>query len=128
MTRALGAAGGKAEQAMGSLGRIESVADLPSDAALRGFVRQAAKLIAAGGPTRPKPKPRPALPTPADLAAALKRNAAAAKAFAGFAPSHRREYIEWITEAKRAETRQKRLETAVAWMEEGKARNWKYRA
>jgi uncharacterized protein YdeI (YjbR/CyaY-like superfamily) len=37
-----------------------------------------------------------------------------------------REYIEWLTEAKSEETRQKRLETAIAWISEGKPRNWKY--
>jgi uncharacterized protein YdeI (YjbR/CyaY-like superfamily) len=61
-----------------------------------------------------------------DLAAALKRNAGARKTFEGFTPSRRRDYVEWITEAKSAETRARRLAQAIAWMAEGKSRNWKY--
>jgi uncharacterized protein YdeI (YjbR/CyaY-like superfamily) len=126
MTAALGGESHKAEQAMGSLGRITSLAELPSDKAMLAYIRQAAALMESGQPTRPKPKPKKALPVPADLAAALKKNAAAAKAFANFSPSHRREYIEWITEAKRDETRKERMATSIKWLAEGKARNWKY--
>ena len=115
------------EAAMGSLGRITSLADLPSDAVLKRLVRTAAKLIESGAPGRPRPaKPATALPVPADLAAALKKNAAAAKTFAAFPPSKRKDYIEWITGAKRDVTRQSRLATTIEWLAEGKARNWKY--
>ena len=65
---------------------------------------------------------------PADLAAALRRNAKARKSFEGFSPSNQRDYIEWLIEAKREETRRKRLKTAIEWMNEGKVRNWKYLA
>ena len=64
--------------------------------------------------------------TPHDLAAALKRNAKAAAVYKGFSPSHKREYIEWITEAKQPATRQKRLKQAIEWIAQGKPRNWKY--
>ena len=63
---------------------------------------------------------------PADLGAALRKNAKARTIYEAFRPSHQREYLEWITEAKTDETRRKRLETAVEWMSEGKPRNWKY--
>jgi uncharacterized protein YdeI (YjbR/CyaY-like superfamily) len=63
---------------------------------------------------------------PADFAAALNTSRKARAAFAAFSPSHKREYIEWITEAKSAGTRARRLQTAVEWMAEGKPRNWKY--
>jgi uncharacterized protein YdeI (YjbR/CyaY-like superfamily) len=63
---------------------------------------------------------------PEDLAAALKKNKKAHAAFEAFSPSHRREYAEWITDAKGAETRARRLQTALEWMAEGKSRNWKY--
>jgi uncharacterized protein YdeI (YjbR/CyaY-like superfamily) len=63
---------------------------------------------------------------PPDLAAALKKNAKARATFEGFSPSHKREYIEWITDAKGEDTRARRLAQAVEWMAEGKARNWKY--
>jgi uncharacterized protein YdeI (YjbR/CyaY-like superfamily) len=116
------------EQAMGSLGRITRREDVPRDAVLKRLVRAAAKLNESGAPARPaRPKGSGReLPVPADLAAALKKNAAAAKVFAAFPPSKRKDYIEWITEAKREATRQSRLATAIEWIAEGKARNWKY--
>ena len=74
-----------------------------------------------------KPKePKPEAEVPAELASALKKNKAAAKVFAEFSPSCRREYVDWIAEAKRAETKEKRVAQAVEWMAEGKQRNWKY--
>jgi uncharacterized protein YdeI (YjbR/CyaY-like superfamily) len=114
--------------AMGSFGRITSVSDLPSDRKMLDYVRRAAKLNESGVPARPRPaatKPA-AVEVPADLAAALKKNKAAAKSFEGFSPSCRREYVEWIAEAKREETRAKRLATTIEWLAEGKKRNWKY--
>jgi uncharacterized protein YdeI (YjbR/CyaY-like superfamily) len=77
-------------------------------------------------PTRSKRKPKPPVKVPADLDKALRKSAKARATFAGFSPSHRREYVEWITEAKTDETRQRRLTTAIEWMAEGKSRNWKY--
>ena len=126
MTDFLGEDATKAKQAMGHLGRITRVADLPPDPAMMGYLRQAAKLNETGRPVRLKRKPKPALPVPADLTAALKKNVPAAKTFEGFSPSPRRDYIEWITAAKRPETRAKRLATTLEWLAEGKARNWKY--
>ncbi len=126
LTDEIAKTGVKAEEAMGSLGRITSLKDLPADKAMLGYIRKAAKLNEAGAPARPKPKPKPALPVPADLTAALKKNAQAAKVFADFSPSARRDYIEWITEAKRPETRQARLATTIEWVAAGKRRNWKY--
>ena len=117
--------------AMGQFGRITRVADLPSKRVLTGFVRQAAARNAAGlkAPQVRKPglerKPVPTTP-PADFAAALKKNGRARATFDGFSPSHKREYIEWITEAKRDETRQRRLGQAIEMLAEGKTRNWKY--
>lgn len=118
--------GHRSEEAMGSLGRITTLAGLPSDATLLRYLKLAAQLNASGAPKRPEKKSRPALPVPADLAAALKKNRTAATTFEAFAPSHRREYIEWITAAKRPETRAKRLNTTLEWLAAGKARNWKY--
>ena len=71
---------------------------------------------------------KPPLKVPADLKAALAKNARARATFEGFPPSHRREYVEWITSAKQEATRQRRLATAVAQMAEGKSQNWKYEA
>lgn len=113
-------------QGAGDFGPLKSLADLPKDAVLLKLFKQAAALNAAGGPSRAVGKPRKAPAVPADLARALKAAPAAAKQFAAFSPSARREYIEWLTEAKRDETRAQRLATTVAWVAEGKKRNWKY--
>ena len=121
--------GRTADEAMGQFGRLTSPDDLPSKKTLTGYVRKAMVLNETGvkSPTRTKPKTlRPPARVPADLARALGRNARAKKTFDGFSPSHRREYIEWITEAKTDATRERRLETAIAWMAEGKNRHWKY--
>jgi uncharacterized protein YdeI (YjbR/CyaY-like superfamily) len=126
-------AGVLGQDGMGSLGRITCLADLPSDKQMLGWIRQAAGFVASGQYTSPiaarrkvvKPQ-KPALDTPAEFSAALKRNKKAAAAFAAFSPSCKREYVEWIADAKRAETRDKRIATAMEWIAEGKQRNWKY--
>ncbi|MCP5477475.1 MAG: YdeI/OmpD-associated family protein [Rhodanobacteraceae bacterium] len=111
-----------------NLRRIESVADLPSDDAMIDAIRSAAALNAAGPAKKAAKKvtrkPPPSVPD--DLRKALNANGKAAKAFDAFAPSHQREYVDWITEAKREETRQRRLAQAIEWLAEGKRRNWKY--
>ncbi|HET7696142.1 MAG TPA: YdeI/OmpD-associated family protein [Vicinamibacterales bacterium] len=120
---------GKEGQAKGRFGRFESVADLPGETALVRMVKEAAALADAGvkapRQTRaPKPPPR----APAYVLAAIRKNKQALRHYQAFSPSCRREYIEWITEAKTGETRARRLATAVEWMSEGKSRNWKYTA
>lgn len=124
-TEVTGAAG--RETGMGQFGRLTSVADLPDEAALEAMVRKAAALIDSG-PKKPRPvrRPKPAIEMPADFAAALSANSAAQAVYDGFPPGQKREYLEWITEAKRAETRASRIAQAVEWIEEGKRRNWKY--
>ena len=114
------------EQGMGQFGRITSMNDLPGEEVLIGYVRKAARLNEGGVKEPSERRKKPPLKTPPDLAAALGRNGRARKSFESFSPSNRRDYIEWLTEAKREETRQKRLKTAIEWMSEGKVRNWKY--
>jgi uncharacterized protein YdeI (YjbR/CyaY-like superfamily) len=128
MVAVLGSDGDPAQPAMGSLGRITSLADLPPNRRLSGYIRKAVALHESDVPARPRAARAPSAPlrVPADLAAALKRNKTASAHFEKFSPSRRKEYIEWITEAKRDETRQKRLGTALEWIAEGKSRNWKY--
>ncbi len=107
-------------------GRITSVADLPSRARLLGLVRKAVRLNAAGPRERVvRPKPR-SIEMPDAFSAALARNAAAKKAFEAMSPSQRREYAEWIAGAKREDTRERRIITAIEWISAGKPRNWKY--
>ena len=130
MHAALEKEGIDSERAMGNFGRITSLADLPDEKTLVRFVKLAAALNESGErarPVRPK-RAKGEITVPADLAAALKKNQAAAKTWEGFSYSHRKEYAEWITEAKREETRAKRLATTLEWLAEGKARNWKYAA
>jgi uncharacterized protein YdeI (YjbR/CyaY-like superfamily) len=113
---------------MGSFGCIKSLADLPNEKTLIGYVRKAAALNDAGikAPGRTQPKKRPAIEVPDYFAAALKKNAKARKTFEAFAPSKQRDYLEWVTEAKREETRNERLATSIQWLAEGKTRHWKY--
>lgn len=121
-------AGGKIDLAMGQFGRLESIADLPGKRALAGYIKQAMALEDAGvkAPRTKSGKPKPAPKVPEDLARALARNRRARQTFEEFSPSHRREYVEWITEAKRNDTRQRRVAQTIAWLAEGKPRNWKY--
>jgi hypothetical protein len=115
------------EDGMGSLGRLTAMSDLPSRRQLVALVKKAAELNEQGiKPVRPKKAPKAPLPTPPALAAALAKNKKARAAFDAFPPGHRREYIQWIVEAKTDATRDRRIAQAVEWMAEGKARNWKY--
>ncbi len=121
-------AAGMNRGAMGSFGRVTSVADLPPRRALAVLVKQAMKLNDEGvkSPHRSKPRPRPAIAPPAAFTAALKKDAKARATWAAFPPGHRRDYLEWITEAKTVATRDARIATTIEWVGEGKARNWKY--
>lgn len=116
------------KDAWGSLGRLTSVNDLPPKATLVAWIRKAMKLNEAGvkAPHMTDRKKRKPLAMPADLKSALSRDGKAKAGWAAFSPSAQRDYIEWITEAKAAATREKRLLTAVEWIGEGKRRNWKY--
>lgn len=117
----------KEKEAMGQFGRITSLDDLPADRTIVALVKKAAKLNASGAKVpRPVKHPKPPLPTPPDLTAALKKNAKARATFDAFPPSHKREYVEWIVDAKTVATRAKRLATTLEWLAEGKSRNWKY--
>jgi uncharacterized protein YdeI (YjbR/CyaY-like superfamily) len=123
----LGSEGESAEKAMGQFGRLTSVGDLPPQRVLTGYIHQAMKLHEAGArEPRPARRPRPPVRTPADLAGALRKNTRARATYEQFSPSHRREYVEWITGARGADTRARRIATAVEWMAEGRPQNWKY--
>jgi uncharacterized protein YdeI (YjbR/CyaY-like superfamily) len=117
----------KERGAMGNFDRLTSVKDLPADKVMTAYIREAAALIEKGvKKTAVKKAPKPELAVPPELAAALKKDKKAQATFEGFSPSHRREYIEWITEAKTEATREKRIATTVEWLAEGKSRMWKY--
>lgn len=118
----------KGGEAMGQFGRITKKSELPGRRELAAYVKQAMARVEAGAslPPKKKPAPKAELPVPDDLTAALRKNAKARATFERFAPGYRRDYIEWIVEAKRDETRQRRVAQTVEWMAEGKSRNWKY--
>lgn len=113
---------------MGSFGKMASLKDLPPKKELIALIKRAMKFneqgVKASAGRKSAPKPPPVAPD--DLLAALKKNKKAQATFDAFSPSARREYIDWIVEAKREETRAKRLAQAIEWMAEGKQRNWKY--
>jgi uncharacterized protein YdeI (YjbR/CyaY-like superfamily) len=120
---------GSSEKAMGQFGRITRKAVLPSRKELSGYIKEAMKLNDEG--VKPRARSKPAKPqgelvVPEGLNRAFQTNEKARLAFEKFSPSHKREYVAWITEAKTEATRTRRIETAVAWMAEGKPRNWKY--
>jgi uncharacterized protein YdeI (YjbR/CyaY-like superfamily) len=118
---------GKEGEAMGQYGRIERLDDLPDAGVFEAQVHEAAARIDAGAkPARAVKAPKPEAEVPAELAEALAGDSAAAATFEGFPPGCRREYCEWVADAKRPETRAKRAAEAVEWMREGKRRNWKY--
>jgi len=118
-------------KAMGQFGCIESLEDLPSDAKLVRLVREAARLNAAKAvaprvPSTPRVR-KPAPRAPAYFLAALRKRPKALAAYRAFSPSHKREYVEWITGAKGEDTRARRLATAVGWIAQGKPQGWRYR-
>jgi uncharacterized protein YdeI (YjbR/CyaY-like superfamily) len=114
-------------RAMGSFGRITSIDDLPPKKQLISIVRAAAKLNDEGIKVMRREAPKRSAPrAPSDLTSALAKHPRAAATFKAFSPSQKREYVEWIVDAKQAATREKRVATAVGWMAEGKERNWKY--
>ncbi|MFL6731913.1 MAG: YdeI/OmpD-associated family protein, partial [Sphingomicrobium sp.] len=111
--------------AMGQLGKLTRVDDLPRD--LDAMIARAAELAeAAPSPRKTKHPPKPAIEMHPELSAALDKAPKAKATFDAFPPSCRREYLEWVGEAKRDETRAKRIATTIEWLSEGKRRNWKY--
>jgi uncharacterized protein YdeI (YjbR/CyaY-like superfamily) len=116
------------KEAMGNLGKITSLKDLPKDKVILEWIKEAKKLNDEGVKVpKDKPKhPKKEILMPADFKKALAANKKAKEVYDKFSPSHKREYLEWITEAKTEETRQRRIKTTIGWLKEGKPRNWKY--
>lgn len=115
-------------EAMGNVGKLASVDDLPDDAEMIARLQSAAELAKAGKPARPQKAaaPKPEVAMPDDMAAALAADSRALENFGAFPPGARREYIEWVVSAKQSATRAKRIETTVAQAAEGKKMGWKY--
>jgi uncharacterized protein YdeI (YjbR/CyaY-like superfamily) len=119
--------GGQNASEAGAL-KLRTAEDLPPDDVLDVYIGRAVRLLETGEkPARRADRtPKPPLAPPADFLGALRVQPAADEAFAALRPSHRREYVEWILEAKRDATRQQRIRIAVEWLGEGKTLNWKY--
>lgn len=117
-------------EAMGDLGRISSLHDLPADDELIKLLQEKAARIRSGEDKQAKSvkatKPKRTIAVPDDFAEALAKEPGAQEVFDGFTDAQRRDYLEWITTAKRDATRAKRIATAAGWIGEGKRRNWKY--
>ncbi|MEX0341934.1 MAG: YdeI/OmpD-associated family protein [Erythrobacter sp.] len=109
---------------MGNFGKITGLDMLPSDDVLIARFKDGAEN--AQGRTANQPKPKPAIPMPDDFATALANTAGAEEVWTGFTDAQRRDYLDWVTSAKREATRVKRIATAAEWIGEGKRRNWKY--
>jgi uncharacterized protein YdeI (YjbR/CyaY-like superfamily) len=125
----VGRVGKDVEDGMGQFGKITAMPDLPSDAEITARLQAVlAQLASPVKMVRAKPASKPELPIPDDFARALAANPTANATLTDFAPSHRREYVEWISEAKQPATRDKRIAQAIEWLAEGKRRNWKYEA
>jgi len=114
------------DEAMGQFGRLTGLDELPDASTFNAIVQRAVALIDAGVARPSSGRRREPIPMPADFAAALEQHAAASAHFRAFSPSQRREYIEWISDAKREQTRTRRIAQAVAQLTEGKPHNWKY--
>jgi uncharacterized protein YdeI (YjbR/CyaY-like superfamily) len=125
---AMNGVGGKAAEAAGQFGRITAVGDLPDQKTLVGLVKEAAALHDEGvkAPRMKGAAPKKPVKEPDYFTAALTKNRKALAAYEAFSPSHKREYLEWILDAKAEATRQRRLNTAIEWIAQGKSRNWKY--
>ena len=114
-------------EAMGQLGKLTSVDDLPPDAEFDAMIRRGVELArTAPAPRKTKHEPKPPPAMHPDFAAALAKAPKAKAVLDGFPPSAQRDYLEWIDEAKQDTTRAKRIATAVEWLSEGKRRHWKY--
>src|SRR5262245_22829616 len=107
-------------------GKLTDESQLPSDEVLRQYIVRAVQLNEKGAPPRMRARAKPPLKVPPYFMTAVRKNKKALKTFEAFAPSCKREYVEWVVEAKQDETRKKRLDQAVEWMAQGKKRNWKY--
>ncbi|MFS8138640.1 MAG: YdeI/OmpD-associated family protein, partial [Thermomonas sp.] len=120
--------GDVARDGMGSYGKMTSIKDIPQNKRLLADICKAMTLNEDGVklPAAPKSAAKPEAEISVELAAALRKNKAAKATFDGFPPSCRREYVEWVVEAKREDTRAKRVAQTIEWLAEGKRRNWKY--
>jgi uncharacterized protein YdeI (YjbR/CyaY-like superfamily) len=116
----------KSDVSVGHLRKISSLKDLPKDKILISYLKEAAKLNKEGAKLPPRSKVKKEQAVPDDFSKAIKKNRKALEIFKNFSHSKKKDYVDWITEAKTDETRSKRIVTSIEWLAEGKSRNWKY--
>jgi len=116
----------RSEEAMGQFGRIQSLEDLPPEDTLVAYIKRAMELNEKGIQPKKKKAARADFEMPDDFETALREQSGVLDAFEAMPPSHRREYLEWITSAKREDTRLRRIAKAVAQISDGKSLHWKY--
>lgn len=121
-------ANAESETAMGHYGKITSLEDLPSDKKIIAHIKNAMMLNEKGIKIPPKKltSTKKEIVVPDYFLKQLIKNKKAFTTFENFSPSHKREYVEWIIEAKTDETKNRRIQTAIEWLSESKPRNWKY--
>jgi uncharacterized protein YdeI (YjbR/CyaY-like superfamily) len=108
-------------------GCMKAFADLPPKTAFVKALQRAMQLNEEGVKApRMRDKPKKPIAVPPDFARALAASRKAKAVFDAFAPSCKREYLEWIVEAKKEDTRARRIAQAIDWIGQGKKRNWKY--
>jgi hypothetical protein len=94
-----------------------------NEKAFLDLLKQALKVNAAqAGGAETKPTSR-ALVVPSDMEQVLRKDEQAWAQWEGLAASHKREYVEWITDAKQDETRKRRLAKALEMIRDGQAKN-----
>jgi uncharacterized protein YdeI (YjbR/CyaY-like superfamily) len=113
-------------EGFGNLGRVAALSDLPGKKVLLRYIKKAVELNESGVKKPATRGPKKKLMVPDYFRAALNRNKKAQTAFDAFSYSHKKEYVQWITEAKREETRERRIKTALQWLAQGKSQNRKY--
>lgn len=114
------------QDGFGNLGKITSLSELPNKKTLLQYIKKAVALNDSGVKKAAVAPAKKRLLVPAYFREAIRRNKKAQANFDKFSYSHKKEYVTWITEAKREETREKRIKTALQWLARGKPRNWKY--
>lgn len=111
---------------MGQLSQLKTQEDLPKEEILIAYLKEAMLLTQKAVSKKSSAKQKKELTVPEDLLAALETDSKAAETFNNFSYSNQKEYVEWLEDAKRESTRNKRLNTTLEWLQEGKVRNWKY--
>jgi uncharacterized protein YdeI (YjbR/CyaY-like superfamily) len=93
---------GKERDSMGHLGQLKTLKNLPPDKIMIAYIKEAMALIDKGEKlTKGPAKPKTPLKIPTYFKTALSKNKRALNTFENFSYSQKKEYVSWVTEAKR---------------------------